>query len=195
MKNASGRCNEVVYRVRWYRFIVLGLITFAFAASLYSMQGGGSAEGFVREHTIDIDIGSDELGLSLEAMAPGDVVTTALKVENRGNLELGYKVVSTTTEEFFALQLNLALKVGVNECTEAGFKLNGNVLYGPARLGNVEGINVVGEPTNAGQLRGRTLLPGQSEVLCIQISLPLESGNEYQGNKTAAFLKFWAWQL
>lgn len=174
--------------------IIAFLFSISAAVSLYSMQAGEPTEGFVGEGTIDIDAGFAERLLSIEAMAPGDVVTTAVKVENSGTLELGYTVISTTTEDFFAGQLILTLKVGVSDCAGDGVGSSDNFLYGPARLGSVGGINVVGEPAGVGQLLGRRLVPGESEVLCIHISLPLESGNEYQGIETSATFTFWAEQ-
>jgi len=123
-------------------------------------------------------------------MAPGDVVTVASTVENNGTLDLRYSVVSNTTEDTLAARLALTIKVGVTDCTDTGIESSGSVVYGPARLGSMEGTDIFGDPARA----GRTLASGENEVLCLQVSLPLHTGNGYQGLETSATLTFWAEQ-
>ncbi len=168
----------------------MGLMAFAAVGSLLTIAAGGSAEGFVGEGTVDIATGHTTRLLALGTMAPGDVVTGASTVENSGTLGLRYGMVSNTTEDTLAAQLTLTVKVGVNDCTDTGIDSSGSVLYGPARLGSMEGTDIFGDPAQT----GRTLTSGEIEVLCLQVSLPLDTGNDYQGLETTATLTFWAEQ-
>ena len=188
MKHKS-RSNEI-YPVPWTKLIVLGFMTIAGVASLFAMGAGGSAEGFVSEGIVDIAAGQSTRILGLDGTTPGDVSTIASTVENNGTLDFRYGVVSRTTEDTLAAQLLLTVKTGVEHCTEEGIALTGTVVYGPARLGSVAGTNVVGDPRNS----GRTLVAGEQEILCLQVSLPLDTGNGYQGLETSATLTFWAQQ-
>ncbi len=188
MKNTS-RCQET-RAVPWRRLIVLGFMALATVGSLFTMAAGGPAEGFVGEGTVDIATGHTTRILALDPMAPGDVVTVASTVENNGTLDLRYGVVSNTTEDTLAAQLALTIKVGVTECTDTGIASSGSVVYGPARLGSMKGTDIFGDPAQT----GRTLASGENEVLCLQVSLPLDTGNDYQGLMTSATLTFWAEQ-
>jgi hypothetical protein len=132
--------------------------------------------------------------LTLSAMAPGDIVTSSLTVSNAGSLQLRYAIASTTTENTLAAQLALTIKSGVTTCTTAGFAASGTVLYGPGVLGTTTGTNVVGDPTQGAQAGDRTLNASANEVLCFQASLPLATGNGFQGLTTTATLAFSAEQ-
>ncbi len=188
MKN-RGRRQEI-HRLPWHKLIVLGLMTLATVGALFTIADGGSAEGFVGEGTVDIAVGHTTRMLALGTMAPGEVVTVSSTVKNKGTISLRYRLVSDTIEDTLAAQLALTVKVGVSECTESGIKYSGTVLYGPARLGSTEGTKIFGDTTQT----GRTLASGEDEVLCLQVSLPLDTGNEYQGLETSATLTFWAEQ-
>ena len=188
MKSTSRRRD--VRHLPWARLIVLGFMALATIGTLFTMGAGGSAEGFVGEGTVDIATGHTTRLLALGTMAPGDVVTGASTVENNGSLDLRYEVVSNTTEDTLAAQLTLTVKVGVKDCTDTGIDSSGTVLYGPARLGSMEGIDIFGDAAQT----GRILASGEMEILCLQVSLPLDTGNDYQGLMTSATLTFWAEQ-
>ena len=75
-------------------------------------------------------------------------------------------------------------------CTNAGFGVDGTVLYGPGDIGSTLGINLVGDPAPGAQAGDRTLSAAGSEVLCINVSLPLGTGNMYQSLSTTASFNF-----
>ena len=189
MKHMS-RGNEM-YAVPWPKLIVLGFMTIAAVGSFFAMGDGGSAEGFVGEGTVDIAAGRSTRILGLDGITPGDVSTVASTVENNGTLGFRYGVVSRTSEDTLAAQLTLTVKIGIERCTEDRIALTGTVVYGPAKLGSVAGTDIVGDPGNS----GRILVPGEKEILCLQVSLPRDTGNEYQGLETSATLTFWAQQV
>ena len=90
-------------------------------------------------------------------MAPGDEVTAPITVSNDGTLDLRYAITSATTENVLASQLQLTIKSGVTTCSNAGFGVDGTVIYGPAVLGNTTPINVIGDPAQGAQAGDRDL--------------------------------------
>jgi hypothetical protein len=82
----------------------------------------------------------------------------------------------------------------VTACTNAGFGVDGTVLYGPADLGNTVPINVVGDPAQGAQAGDRSLVSLANEDLCFNVSLPLAATNAAQGLTTTATFDFQAEQ-
>jgi len=140
--------------------------------------------------TIVISTSPASAFITFSAMVPGDVVTAPLTVSNTGTAQLRYAVTSTTTENTLAAQLDMTIKSGVTTCTTGGFGTDGTVLYGPGDLGSTTGVNVIGDPTQGSQAGDRTLSASTGEVLCFQVSLPLASGNTYQGLTSTATFAF-----
>jgi hypothetical protein len=144
--------------------------------------------------SVDISTSPASAVVTFSAMAPGDKVTAPITVSNAGSLQLRYAIKSTTTENTLAAQLDMTIKSGVTTCTNGGFTTDGTVLYGPNDFGSTSGVNVVGDPTQGSQAGDRTLNASASEVLCIQVSLPLATGNSFQSLTTTATLDFIAEQ-
>ena len=144
--------------------------------------------------TIDISALPASAVVSFSDMAPGDESVGAVTVTNNGSLELRYSVTSTTTEDTLAAQLDMTIKVAVSTCTTAGFDVDGIVLYGPADLGSVAGLNVIGDPDPGVQGGERVQGASDEEALCIRVSLPIATGNAFQGLTTTATLNFSAEQ-
>ncbi|MBI3537565.1 MAG: YncE family protein [Chloroflexi bacterium] len=135
--------------------------------------------------------------MTFSNMAAGDQVTKPLIVMNDGTLTLRYAITSITTNsdgKNLANQLRLTIKSNVLDCANAGFNFSGTVLYGPAALGTITGLNVIGDPAQGQQAGDRALQPGSFEILCFNVSLPLESGNEFQNASTTATFVFAAEQ-
>ncbi|MDP6452882.1 MAG: TasA family protein [SAR202 cluster bacterium] len=144
--------------------------------------------------TVDVSAAPASAVVSLTNMAPGDLVTAPLTVSNAGSLEMRYALTSVTTENTLAAQLDMTIKTGVSTCSTGGFAADGTALYGPGDMGSASGINMIGDPTTGAQSGDRTLIAASNEVLCIQVSLPLGTGNSFQGLTTAASLNFAAEQ-
>ena len=144
--------------------------------------------------TVDISTSPTSAVVTYSNMAPGDTVTNPITVSNAGTLQLRYAVVSTTTEDTLAAQLDLTIKTGVTTCTNGGFTTDGTAIYGSGDLGSSTGLNVIGDPTQGSQSGDRTLNASSNETLCIQASLPLGTGNSYQGLSTTATFSFQAEQ-
>ncbi len=144
--------------------------------------------------TVDISTSPASALVTFSAMAPGDQVTNPITVTNAGTLQLRYAVTSTTTENTLAGQLDLTIKSGVTTCTNAGFSVDGAVVYATADLGNTTAVNVIGDPAQGAQAGDRTLNASAAEALCFNVSLPLSTGNTYQGLSTTATFAFTAEQ-
>ncbi len=144
--------------------------------------------------TIDISAAPASAVVSFSDMAPGDESVGAATVTNNGSLEMRYSVTSNTTEDTLAAQLDMTIKVAVSTCTTAGFDVDGVVLYGPSDLGSVAGLNVIGDPAPGAQAGDRVLQGSDFEALCIRVSLPIGTGNAFQGLTTTATLNFSAEQ-
>lgn len=140
--------------------------------------------------TVSISTSPTTAVVSFSAMAPGDVVTAPITVSNDGTLQLRYAVTSTTTENTLAAQLDMTVKSGVTTCTNAGFSGSGTVLYGPDDLGNSTARAIIGNTAQGAHAGDRVLNASASEVLCIQVSLPLSTGNSFQNLTTTATLSF-----
>lgn len=144
--------------------------------------------------TLDISTSPTSALVTFSGMAPGDQVTAPITVSNAGTLNLRYAVTSTTTENTLAAQLDLTIKTGVTNCTNAGFTADGTVIYGPGDLGSTTGVNIIGNPAQGSQAGDRTLAAGANEVLCFNVSLPSSTGDSYQGLSTTATFDFQAEQ-
>ncbi len=125
-------------------------------------------------------------------MAPGDQVTAPLTVKNDGTLAMRYAMTSVSTNEDnkgLRGQLQLNVKSGVTDCSNAGFAASGTSLYGSA-LNDA----LFGDPATGQQTGDRTLAAGANEVLCFNVSLPATTGNEFQNAATTAAFTFAAEQ-
>ena len=132
--------------------------------------------------------------VALSGMAPGSTVTGAVTVSNDGSLELRYAMASQTTEAALAAQLDMTVKTGVTTCTTAGFGTDGTVVYGPGDLGGTTEVAVLGDKTTGAQAGDRTLGASASETLCVQVTLPISTGNAFQGLTSTATFSFYAEQ-
>lgn len=122
-------------------------------------------------------------------MAPGDQVTAELDVANSGTLEFRYSATSTTTEDVLASELELSIKTGVTTCDDANWTTDGTDLYSGV-LGTMAGVVLVGDPAQGTQAGDRVLAAGASEVLCVNVTLPLSAGSAAEGQTTTATFTF-----
>jgi predicted ribosomally synthesized peptide with SipW-like signal peptide len=138
--------------------------------------------------TVDIATTPATAVVAMPAMAPGDQVTAPLTVNNLGTLDLRYSVTSATTEDVLAGELVLTMKSGVTTCTNLGWTADGTNLYSGV-LGTVASTAVMGNIAQGADAGDRTLAPGGSEVICVNVTLPL-AATAGQGVTTTATLTF-----
>ena len=181
--------------------LLLSIAVFAVAASVlalgsnavFTSTASNDANTFTTG-TVVISTSPATAFITYSGMAPGDKVTSALTVSNAGTLQLRYAVTSTTTENTLAAQLDLTIKSGVTTCTNGGFGVDGTVVYATGDLGSTTGVNVIGNPAQGAQAGDRPLAASANEVLCFNVSLPLSTGNTFQGLTTTATFAFQAEQ-
>lgn len=174
---------------------ILGLciasVTMAGGAVLAASRGMGP-KAFTTG-SLELSVLPASAAVSFSGMAPGDRVTAPIRVRNDGTLPYRYSVTSTATNadsKALAGQLDLTIKVGVTSCSDRGFAIDGTVLYGPAKLGSVAGVDVIGDPTQGFQMGDRTLDATDGEALCLQVVLPPRTRNAFQGASTTATFTF-----
>ena len=183
----------------WQRYVASGLILLGLVGALFltlaSTASTTAATWDPTTGTVDISVSQVGAASSFSGVAPGDSVTKPLTVSNDGSLPLRYAIRSTTPDETLATQLDMTIKTNVTDCNEAGFDRDGDTVYGPGDLGSIGGLDVVGNPSLGSDPGDRALEAFTSEVLCIRVSLPLSTGNEYQALSTVSTLSFIAEQI
>ena len=179
------------------RLVITGLIFGTSVATVITAATGAiftdtQSVGANTFSTGTVDIGSSPASavVSYSTMAPGDKVTSPITISNDGSLALRYAVQSTTTEDVLAAQLDMTVKTGVTTCTNAGFGGDGSAIYGPGDVGSTTVTDVVGDVTQGAQAGDRSLAAAGSEILCIQVELPLSATNAAQGVTSTATLDF-----
>jgi spore coat-associated protein N len=142
--------------------------------------------------TIDINATPATAVVAVSGMVPGDQDTAPLTIDNNGTLDLRYAVRSVTTEDVLAAELVLTIKSGVTTCDDANWAATGTTLYS-GRLGSVAGDALIGSDTPGADAGDRTLAAAASEILCVNVTLPLAT-TVGQGVTTTANLSFVAEQ-
>ncbi|MEO5941306.1 MAG: TasA family protein [Candidatus Limnocylindrales bacterium] len=132
--------------------------------------------------TIDINT-SPAVLTAVSNMLPGDTATQALTVTNGGTGDLRYALsVAATNTLGTQLQLTIKTQDGGGGC--AAF--TGTSVLAATTLNGA----AVGSATQGANAGDRTLAAGATEVLCFRVSLPLATGNAYQGVSSAATFTF-----
>ena len=132
--------------------------------------------------TIDIST-NPAVFTSVSAMMPGDTATQALTVTNGGTGDLRYAMTTVATNALGnQLQLTIKTEDGGGGC--AAF--TGTSVLAATTLNGA----AVGNPAQGAHAGDRNLAAGASEVLCFRVSLPLSTGNAFQGATSAATFTF-----
>ncbi|MBA2382094.1 MAG: hypothetical protein H0V73_08290 [Chloroflexi bacterium] len=133
--------------------------------------------------TIDIST-SPTVFTAVNNMLPGDASTQALTVTNGGTGALRYALSTVATN---ALGAQLQLTIKTQDSPGPGCSaFNGTSVLAATAL-NGGGFGSAAQGANAGD---RTLAAGANEVLCFRVSLPLTTGNTFQGASSAATFTF-----
>ncbi len=175
---------------------LLGLAVSAFlVASLAVFTDSASVnDNTFTTGTVDIATSPTTQAFNPGPMSPGDEVVAAITVTNSGTLPLRYAMNSKTTENVFAGELQLTVRVGVASCTVANWNLSGTEISPAGILGTTTGRQLFGNPAQGAQAGDRALAPAANEVLCLHVSLPIAAGNISQGLTTTATFGFEAEQ-
>jgi predicted ribosomally synthesized peptide with SipW-like signal peptide len=153
----------------------------AFSLALFTDQE--TVDGTFSSGTIILDdVKIDGLTLTTSNMMPGDSVTDDVVVENDGSAQLRYAVsASTTNPDTRNLRSQLTLTVRTVDATTPATPCNdfdGTQLF-TGTLGATTAI--FGDPAAGVQGGERNLNGAANETLCFRVSLPISTGNAYQG--------------
>jgi hypothetical protein len=137
--------------------------------------------------TIDISVAPASALLSAGAMMPGDTVNGSAVVTNAGTAQLRYSITGIATNpdaKGLASQLTVTIRTLGTSCA----MFDGTQLY--SGVVGYATTNLVGDPTQGGQAGDRTLNAAANETLCFRATLPLGTGNTYQGATTTMTFTF-----
>jgi hypothetical protein len=165
----------------------LSLMTLG-AGSISLAQFTDSAQSTWAFSTGTIDISTSPTVLAaVTAMMPGDTETQALTVTNAGSGDLRY-AMSTAATGALGDQLQLEIR---EEDTGGGC-----AAFSGAGVVAATGLDgaAFGSPAQGPDAGDRDLAAGASEVLCFRVSLPLSTGDTFQGANSDATFSFAAEQ-
>lgn len=188
-ETTSGRSR----RRRWLAGLTLVVASVgtigaaAYSLALYTSTAAVDANIFT-SGTIVIGTNPATALLTAGAMMPGDTVSGSLVVSNTGTGQLRYAMTSSSTNtdaKGLMNQMTLAVKTLGTSCVA----FDGTSLY----AGTLASA-AFGNPAAGAQAGDRTLNAAATETLCFQASLPLNTGNGYQGATTTTTFTFSAEQ-
>lgn len=155
-------------------------------SSLALFTGQASSAGSFTTGKVDIAASpSSPAALTVSNMAPGDVATAPVTVTNSGTLDLRY-AISTSATGALVPALTGTIKTGVSDCSLSGFASSGTVVAGPVALGSL----AVGNPATGAQTGDRDLAAGASDILCVQVALPVTAGDAYESTTATMTMSF-----
>jgi hypothetical protein len=156
-----------------------GALSLALFTSSATVSGNAFTAG-----TVVIGAAPATAALTASNMMPGDTVNGSITVANNGTAQLRYAMSSSSTDtDGKALRDQLQLTVKSTGTSCAAF--DGSTLYNGALNGAAFGSSAAGA-----QAGDRTLDAGTNEALCFRATLPLATGNAYQGATTTATFTF-----
>lgn len=173
---------------------VLGILGVgAGSLSIALFTDTASVESTFTTGTISLDpTDVASLSLSSGALLPGDVLTDDVTITNDGTAQLRYSV-STSSTNADALGLRDALTLTVRELDTTtpgtpcdnfdGALVVAQTAFGASSVG-------IGSATAGAQPGDRVLNAAAGETLCFRLSLPLGTGNAYQGATTTTTFTF-----
>ena len=156
-----------------------GALSLAVFTSTAAVTGNAFTAG-----TVVIGAAPATAALTAADMVPGDVVNGQITVSNTGTAQLRYAMSSASTNadaKDLRDQLTLVVRTAGTGCGA----FDGAQLYSGALNGAAFGSNAAG-----GQTGDRTLDAATNEVLCFRATLPLATGNSFQGATTTATFTF-----
>jgi hypothetical protein len=142
--------------------------------------------------TLDLAIDPATAMYTVSNMAPGDVEYSGIHLTNSGTLELRY-AMTTTDDDTSTLdeQLDLTIDV-VTEDGDDNIWYTSDDVVGEANVYGADAVlatAAIGNSTQGAQAGDRTLAASGSERLRFKVTLPLSTGNAYQGTTcTIAFV-------
>jgi hypothetical protein len=170
-------------RRRGLLVLLLGLSLGSVGAGAFSLAiftDTAASSGSFSTGTVDLATSPATL-FTVAGIMPGDSGSATLNVANNGTAQLRYAMsTAATNADTKGLRDQLSLTIKAGACPGAGANLYSGALSGAALGSNAQGAN-------AGD---RSLNGGANEDLCFAWSLPLATGNAFQGAATTATFTF-----
>jgi spore coat-associated protein N len=167
--------------------VVTGLAIAAVGSSALSLAiftDSDTSSGSFTAGTIDIATTPATL-FTVVGVMPGDSGSATLTVANSGTAQLRYAMTSSSTNtDGKALRDQLQLSIKTGTCPGSGTALLSGA-FSAAALGDV---------SQGSQTGDRTLNAASNDPLCFAWSLPLATGNAFQGAATTTTFTFAAEQ-
>jgi predicted ribosomally synthesized peptide with SipW-like signal peptide len=184
----------IITRALWALLLVgamAGLLMVGVTA-IFTDQSTNPANAFTAG-TLDLAISPVTAMFTVSPMAPGDVVYSGLQVTNSGNLAMRYAMTTTPDngsilDEQLDLTTDLVTAAGVD-----GIWYTADDVVGTANVIGPDGVlsaAAIGNPAQGAQAGDRTLAAGSNERLRYKVTLPLGTGNGYQGTTATVALVF-----
>ena len=166
----------------------IGTTVYTFA--LFTSSAANGSNDFTTG-TIDIAVSPASAVLTASGMMPGDTSNGTLTVQNNGTGSLRYAMTTAATNaDGKGLRDQLSLVIRTKDTNTAGCgNFNGTQLYSGALS-----AALIGDPATGDQGSDRTLTGASSEVICFRATLPIGTGNAFQGAATTATFTFSAEQ-
>ena len=185
-----------MFRKSLILYVVAGLLaSFSLLAAAFFTAQATVTDNQFTTGTLDLAISPATSAITFSQLVPTghDKARRAeLVVTNSGSLPLRYAMQTTATNpDGKGLADRLSLEIGApsHACEAENVYFDATIYFGP--LGN----GAIGDPAPGAQAGDRVLAPGANEKLCFLVSLPANTGNEYQGATTTTTLTFTAEQI
>jgi len=167
--------------------LIVSVSAGAMSLALFTDTAAVGANAFTAG-TIDITASPASALLTSSALMPGDSVNGELTIANAGTGTLRYAMTSSSTNTDslgLAAQMTLVVKTLGTNCAT----FDGTTLY----TGSLNSA-AIGNPAAGADTGDRSLSAATNEHLCFRASLPLASGNAFQGAATTTTFTFAAEQ-
>lgn len=133
--------------------------------------------------SVAVEVGEQMLLLDASAMAPGDRLSGRFALTNAGTLPIRYSIVAEAEDAssplLRVLEWSLWVERPQTPCTSA--PVSGLLFEGLTFARAVNPEVLVGDPAVGPDPGDRVLEPDTSESLCVQVELPLDVGDVFQG--------------
>jgi hypothetical protein len=186
----TGRVRSQPTRVRLRIAILLGsllVLGVAASASAFSLTFPGAGRAAHPGESRGLAVGEERtLGIPAAGGNPGETIRSRQVVVNADNQSLRYAVTSASTDDDRKGVRDI-LRVTIRTADHASGsaatcdRFDGSLLYDGPLGASTAGV---GDARMGGQSGDRVLAAGQRETLCFEITMPIETGNEYQGATT-----------
>lgn len=127
--------------------------------------------------TVSVSVGPNTVPIDVRTMAPGDRFNGEIVIENDGTLPLRYALItelSPSTQDLLAvLEWTIAAAPVSGDCTSSR--------RSQVFDGRVTAATFFGNPAFGEDPGDRVIAPGRTEVLCVEVELPLGVTNAFQG--------------